>query len=117
MFTDPITLTLSGVSQSLPRISNDKTSATYQKSDSNLALIISHQDASQQRVRTMVKLMQRFIVPDPLTAVNDYETLGIHLVIDRPEAGLSSAQIDAAVQSLKAFLTTGNVEKMIGREI
>jgi len=116
MFTDPTSITENGVAISLPRISQEGLSATYKSADQNYTFLISHQPTKGSRLRHMVRVDKRAIVPDPLTAVNDYETLGVYLVIDRPEVGFSATQVDYLVQALKGFLTTANVTKVFSQE-
>jgi len=115
MFTDPQSVTIAGVAKSLPRVLIAGTSATYQANDQNVTLKVSHQK-SGDRIRSMVRVDQRAIVPDPLTSVNDYENLGVYLVIDRPEVGFSSTQVNDLVAGLKAFLDSTAVGKLYGQE-
>lgn len=114
-FADPQSITVNAVAQSMPRIETAGTSAKYSKDDETFKLAISHTKTTD-RVRTMVRVDQRAIVPDPLTSVNDYENLGVYVVIDRPIVGFTSAQVDYVVQALKAWLTNANVVKLYGLE-
>lgn len=113
MFADPQSVTVNAVAKSMPRISSKDLSGTYQKDDQTFKLTISHL-ISNQRVRSMVRIDQRAIVPDPLTAVNDWETLSFYFVVDRPEVGFSSTEVDNLVQGLKTWLDTTAVGKLYG---
>lgn len=115
MFADPQSVTVNAVAQSMPRIEVNGTKAIYQKSDQSFTLTISHQ-ASNQRIRSMARIDQRAIVPDPLTAVNDYETLSFYVVVDRPEVGFSSTQVDQLIAGLKTWLDSTAIGKLYGRE-
>jgi hypothetical protein len=115
MFADPQSVTVNAVAQSMPRISSTGLKSEYVKDDETFRLTISHQK-SGKRIRSMVRLDQRAIVPDPLTAVNDYETLGFYFVIDRPEVGFSATQVDYVVQALKTWLSSGNVTALFGQQ-
>lgn len=115
MFTDPQTVTINAVAKVMPRISLDGTSASYQTSDMLFKFKISHV-RSKQRVRSMVRLDQLAIVPDPLTAVNDYETLSFYVVIDRPEVGFTPTQIDQLITGFKTWLDSTAVGKLVGQE-
>jgi hypothetical protein len=64
----------------------------------------------------MARLDQRAIVPDPLTAVNDFETLTDYHVIDRPEVGFTVAQVQQQVAGLNAWLDATMVSKLYGKE-
>lgn len=116
MFLDPQSITVNSVAQSMPRIENDKQKSIYQKNDKTFTMTISHTPASGNRVRSMVRVDQRAVVPDPLTSVNDYENLGVYLVIDRPEVGFSATQVDQVVQALKTWLSSTAVTQLYGRE-
>jgi hypothetical protein len=119
MFADPQTITVNSVAQPMPRVLSDGTKSVYQKSDQTFTFTVSHQSlraGGKDRVRSMVRVDQRAIVPDPLTAVNDYETLGVYLVIDRPLAGFSSTQVDQLIAGLKTWLDSTAIGKLYGRE-
>lgn len=115
MFTDPQSITISGNAKSLVRVSSTGTSSMYRTADGLFELTISH-TLTKGRVRTMAKLLQKAIVPDPLTSVNDYETLQTYFVTDRPEVGYSDATIDAQWAGLKTWLSTATNTKLYSLE-
>lgn len=114
-FTDPQSVTINAVPKSMPRISSDGTQALYSTADEEVKMRISHQD-SKGRTRHMVRVDQRVVAADPLTAVNVYQSVGVYFVIDEPEYGFSDASIDYIVQGLKTWATTANVLKVLGSE-
>lgn len=116
MFADPQSVTVNAVAQSMPRIQIDGKKCIYQKADGTFTLTISHQALSNDRIRSMARIDQKAIVPDPLTAVNDYETLSFYFVIDRPTAGFSSTQTDQLIAGLKTWLDSTAVGKLYGQE-
>jgi len=115
MFTDPQVVTVNAVAKSMPRISTGGTKSTYQINDLSFTLNLSHTTA-KDRIRSMARIDQRAIVPDPLTAVNDYETLSVYLVIDRPLAGFTSTQVNQLITGFKTWLDTTVVDKLYGSE-
>lgn len=115
MFSDPQTVTVNAVAKVMPRVSSDGLSSIYQLSDQSFKLTISH-TPSKGRVRSMVRIDQRAIVPDPLTAVNDYETLSFYFVVDRPEVGFTAAQQDQLRAGLTAWFNTAASDKIFGQE-
>lgn len=115
MFTDPQVVTINAVAQSMPRIKVDGLSAIYAKNDETVKLTISHQK-SNKRLRSMARIDQRAIVTDPLTSVNDYETLTFYLVIDRPEVGFSAVQVEQLIAGLKTWLDSTTIGKLYGQE-
>jgi len=115
MFADPQVVTVNAVAQSMARVLVSGTSATYQKSDGTFKLTISHQE-SNDRIRSMARIDQRLIVADPLSLVNDYETLSFYFVIDRPLYGFSSTQCDQLITGLKSWLDSTAIGKLYGKE-
>lgn len=116
MFSDPQSVTVNAVAKSMPRIENDGTKSIYSKSDGTFKLTISHQRTGNGRIRTMVRLDQRAVVPDPLTSVNDYETLSVYNVIDRPEVGFSATEVGYLTAALNAWQDSTAVGKLYGLE-
>lgn len=115
MFADPQVITVNAVAQSMPRIASVGQKSTYQKNDLTFTLNLSH-TVAKDRIRSMARVDQRAIVPDPLTSVNDYETLSVYLVIDRPLAGFSSTQVDQLIAGFKTWLDTTASGKLYGQE-
>jgi hypothetical protein len=108
MFSDPQSVTLNSVAQSLPKIEVGARKGVYRKSDSTLQLTISHTPA-QKRVRSMYRLDQFAVVTDPISNENDQEFAGAYLVIDRPNFGFSQTQIEQLVACLTAAVNTAGV--------
>jgi len=116
MFTDPQSVTVNAVAKSMPKISSDGTKTIYRSSDGNFELTVSHQ-LSRGRIRSLVKISQRAIVPDPLTSVNDYETLIFQMIIDRPEVGFDATTVGYLITGVTAWINTaGVVGKLYGQE-
>lgn len=114
-FSDPQTITINTVAKTCARIKSDGQKSIYRTADEEVTLTLSHQE-SKNRTRHMVRADQRVVAADPLTAVNDYKSTGVYLVIDEPEFGFTDAQIDYVVQALKTWLSTANVLKILGGE-
>lgn len=119
MLTDPQSITVNSVAKSMPRILNDGNHSTYQMSDQTFSLDVRHtsfKKDKKSRIRSLVNFTQRAVVADPLTAVNDYETVSVSVQVDRPEAGFTSTQIDQMVVGFKTWLDSTMVGKLYGRE-
>jgi len=116
MFADPQSVTVNSVAQSLARILIEGKKCVYQKADATFTLTISHQQIAGDRLRSMARIDQRAVVPDPLTAVNDYETLSFYFVIDRPLVGFTSTQVEQLIAGLKTWLDSTAIGKLYGQE-
>lgn len=115
MLTDPQILTVNSVAKSMPRIMIEGQKSTYQTSDEIFKLIVSHL-RSGKRIRTMSRVEQRAVVQDPLSLENDYDTLPIYTVIDRPEVGFSVAQIQQLAAAHFALMTPTFIAQLVGGE-
>lgn len=115
MFSDPQSITVNAVAQSMPRIESNGLKTIYKKADRSYTLTVSHQ-LSKGRVRSMVRVDKRAVVTNPLDSSNDYDTLAVYFVIDRPEEGFSSTEIDHVRAALSAWLDTTATGKLVGME-
>lgn len=114
-FADPQTITVNAVPKTLNRIKSDGFRSEYATDDESFKMTISHQE-SKNRTRRMVRVDQRVVAADPLTAVNEWKNLGVYVVIDEPEYGFTDTDIDYVAQALKAWLTTANVLKVCSNQ-
>lgn len=114
-FTDPQTITVDTVAQTLARVKSDGYRSEYLEDVEEFKMTISHQE-SKTRTRRMVRIDQRVVAADPLTSVNEYKTLGVYLVIDEPEYGFDDDEIYDVVDALKTWLSEANVLKVCGSE-
>lgn len=114
-FADPQSVTINAVPKSMPRVSIGASESTYRTADETVQMRISHQ-ASKGRKRRMVRLDQTVIAADPLTAENAEQKAGIYLVVDEPTWGFSDTDLDYLVDALVAWLTSGNIAKLLGGE-
>jgi len=115
MFADPQSVTVNSVAKSMPRVSNGVSDATYRAADEVFQMRISHQ-TSKGRKRHMVRLDQTLIAADPLTAENVSQRAGVYLVVDEPSFGFDDTTLDYQVDALIAWLTAGNIAKLLGGE-
>lgn len=117
--SDPQSVTVNSVAKSMPRVETSGSKSTYRMNDETYELVVSHEKVGSKtgpRIRSMVRIQRRDIVPDPLTAVNDYENLIVYTVIDRPVAGFSSTVVQQVVAGFQAWLDGTMVGKIYGQE-
>lgn len=116
MLSDPQSVTLATVAQSLPAINRGNLTSTYRKADGSVTLTISHQPTAKGRIRHMTRLDIDYIAPDPFTSANTEYTVSTYLVIDRPAVGLTQTQCRNVAEALVDFLTDGNLDKILAQE-
>jgi hypothetical protein len=116
LFTDPQSVTVNAVAQSMPRVETNGKKSVYSKSDETFKLTLSH-TPSKDRIRSMARLDQRAIVTNPLDSTqSDYDTLSFYVVIDRPLYGFTMTQTEQLITGFKAWLDTTAVDKLFGQE-
>ena len=123
-FSDPQSVTINAVAQSLPRTGMDVNKGTFRKDDGTYELVIG-QNLSGRRTRQSIRLNGRKTVPDALNpALNQAVTMSVTLTVDTPSqsagGGYSLAEIKQVVDGLTAYLTAGSgskVTQLLGGEL
>lgn len=115
MLSDPQSVTINAVAVPLPRTQNGPTANTYTSADGN-TVMTTKQNTTATRFRREVRLAQKKIAADPISAVNVEKGFSAYLVIDEPRAGFSDAEIGYVIDALKAWLTASNYNKVLGGE-
>jgi hypothetical protein len=114
-FSDPQSVTINAVAQSLPEISRSGLSTTYRKSGGAYTLRVSHVEA--KRNRRTVRLDFEKVAADPFDAsVNQKFTGSVYVVIDSPPTGFSDEELKNNVLGLTGWLTSANILKVLGGE-
>jgi hypothetical protein len=118
MFSDPQSVTINAVANSLPRTSSGTLSGAFQKDDGLVKLSISHQVG--KRNRHFIRLDHSKIAADPLLAgVNVKASASVWMVVDVPETGYTTTEQKQVVDGFAAFLTASsgaNVTRLLGNE-
>lgn len=115
MLVDPQSVTINAVATSLPRTSAGPTQNVYTSADGNTTMT-TRQNTTSQRFRREVRLSQRKVAPDPISAVNREIGVSVYLVVDEPKAGFTDAEIGYLIDALKAWATSTNYNKVLGGE-
>lgn len=116
---DPQTITVNAVAKAMARLGDSGNISVFQMNDQTFKLNVSHVTTRKDkkvRVRSLVTFTQRAVVPDPLTAVNDYETLVWSIQLERPEAGFTQTQVDQMFTGFKTWFDSTMVGKIFGQE-
>ena len=120
LFSDPQSLTINAVANSLPRTSSGVNSGIFSKDDGNVVLTISHQKTGKSRKRHTIRVDYRKLSADPFTTGHNLTyTMSTYLVVDHGDGELTNTEIKYVVDALTAYLTasTGaNVTKLLGGE-
>lgn len=115
MLSDPQTLTIDGISTDLPSISVSPTETLYQSSDGKLRLRVSY-TTDKAKTRYLVRVEEDAISADPISAVNAKKTCAVYVVIDQPLFGFADTRVRDITVSLKDWLTSANILKVLGNQ-
>jgi len=115
MLADPQSVTVNAVAISLPRTQSGPTVNQYTAADGN-TYVNTKQNVTASRFRREVRLSQRKIAADPISAVNKEIGVSVYLVIDEPKTGFSDTEIGYLIDALKLWLTSTNYNKVLGGE-
>jgi hypothetical protein len=118
LFSDPQSITINTVANSLPRTSIDKSSSSYTKDDGNVKLVVGH--VYGKRNRRTARVDFRKTAPDPLfPAQNTPYSMSAYIVCDVPPVGFTVVEQKQIVDALVAWLSASsgaNVTKLLGGE-
>lgn len=115
MLTDPQNVTINAVATPLPRVSNGATQNVYTSADGSTSMT-TKQNSTASRFRREIRLSQRKIAADPISAVNKEIGASVYLVIDEPRAGFTDAELGFLIDALKAWASAANYNKVLGGE-
>jgi hypothetical protein len=118
MFSDPQSVTINTVANSLPRVSVGDRTATYTKDDETVSLSVAHTSTKSGRTRRQVRLDITKVAADPFVANQSRQvSCSAYLVIDEPtESVFSNTELLNNVKGLTGWLTDANVTKVIAGE-
>lgn len=119
-FTEPISITVGGVTTPLPRTSVDEDRSEYTSADGAIQLSASHQ-YGKDRARRMIRIDTSKFAPDPFRPSENREvSMSCYMVFDVPAAGgYTNAEALAVFQGLKTLLSASSdamVVKLLGGE-
>lgn len=115
--TDPQSLTVAGLPVTLPRTEQDRTANGYTNADGTLKLTVSHQYG--RRNRSIIRIDSNKISADALTDVKMKLSSSVYILIDRPTAGFTVAELKDVSLALTTWITAAtnaNLVKVLGGE-
>jgi hypothetical protein len=116
--SDPQSLTINAVAQSLPRVDSGNNASFYSKDDGTVKLTIRH--TYGKRDRDIVRVDFKKVAADPfVSGLNKEYSLSVSLFIDTPPTGFTNTEVKYVVDALAAYLTASsgaNVTKILGGE-
>lgn len=118
MYVDPQSVTINAVATSMPRVgSNTPTKVgEFQTADGNVNFRVS-QYSTAGRFRREVRLTQKKVAADPISAVNKEVSASVVITVDEPRWGFTDTELGYLTSALIAWFTAGNRDKLLGGEL
>lgn len=118
-FSDPQTVTINAVAQTLPRTSFQPNSGIFTKDDGTVRLSIAN--TYGKRTRRQLRVDFSKIAADPLiSAQNIRYSMSAYLVVDIPVTGFTVAEQKQVIDALTAYLSASSgarVTQLLGGEV
>lgn len=115
---DPQSITISGVTTSLPRTSVGDDVSEYTSGDGLIQLIASHNYG--KRTRRMLRVNTSKITSDPFRPSENVEVgMSYYVVFDLPPAGYTAAEASAVFVGANTLMTASSnavITKLLGGE-
>lgn len=117
-FTDPQTITISGVTTPLPLVSRGEDGAKYSSGDGLIDLSASH--AYGRRTRRVLRVDHSKVSADPfIPSQNREESMSCYMVFDLPKVGYTNTEALAVYTGFKTQFTASTdalIVKLLGGE-
>lgn len=118
MYADPQNLTINGAAVVLPRVGSPfPTRIGSFKTSDGIYELTAHQNSSKTRFRRELRLTQRKIAVDPISAVNKEVSSSVIIGFDTPITGFSNLELAYLSNALVAHFTVPNRDKLLGGEL
>jgi hypothetical protein len=116
MLADPQSVTINAVAISLPKTQSGPTQSTFTSAD-GLTSLTTKQNTTASRFRREVRVSQKKISADPISAVTAERGVSVYLVIDEPRNNIfSDAEIGYLIAGLKSLVDSTFYNKILGGE-
>jgi hypothetical protein len=118
MYSDPQSVTVNAVAQSLPRQGTTQPDriGTFASADGSFQFDV-RQNKTSNRFRREVRLTQKKVAADPISAVNKEVSTSVMIVVDEPRWGFSDTEVGYLTAAIIAWFTNANRDKLLGGEL
>jgi len=117
-FSDPLSITISGTTIPLPRISVMEDESIYQSADSLVQVLASHD--SGKRLRHLLRVNHSKLAPDPFRPTENVKvSMSNYIVFDVPVAGYTATEQLAVYTGFKTLYTATSdalITRLLGGE-
>jgi hypothetical protein len=118
MYADPQSVTVNAVAQSMPRqgTATPERIGSFSTADGTFTFDV-RQNKSANRFRREVRLTQKKVAADPISAVNKEVSTSVYITVDEPRWGFTDVELGYLTSAIIAWFTTTNRDKLLGGEL
>ena len=118
MYADPQSVTVNSVAQSLPRqgTATPERIGSFSTADGTFTFDV-RQNKSANRFRREVRLTQKKVAADPISAVNKEVSTSVYITVDEPRWGFTDTELGYLTSAIIAWFTNANRDKLLGGEL
>jgi len=118
MYADPQSVTVNAVAVSLPRqgSSTPDRLGHFVNSDGTFTFDV-RQNTTSNRFRREVRLTQKKIAADPISAINKEISTSVMIVVDEPRWGFTDTELGYLTAALITWFSNANRDKLLGGEL
>lgn len=118
MYSDPQSVTVNAVAQSMPRQGTTQPDrvGSFSTPTGDFEFQV-RQNKTANRFRREVRLTQKKVAADPLTAVNKEISTSVMIVVDEPRWGFTDTELGYLTTALKTWFSDANRDKLLGGEL
>jgi len=117
-FSDPLSVTISGSTISMPRVSTMQDESIYQSADGLVQVQASHD--SGKRYRHLLRINHSKLAPDPFRPTENVKvSMSNYIVFDVPVAGYTATEQLAVYAGFKAMYSASTdalITRLLGGE-
>jgi hypothetical protein len=117
-FSDPLSITIGGMTSSLPRVSTMQDESIYQSNDGLVQVQASHD--SGKRYRHLLRVNHSKLAPDPFRPTENVKvSMSNYIVFDVPVAGYTATEQLAVYTGFKTLYTATSdalITRLLGGE-
>lgn len=118
MYADPQSVTVNAVAKSLARVgtTSPERRGSFSTPDGDFSFEV-RQDKTANRFRREVRLTQKKVAADPISAVNKEVSTSVIIAVDEPRWGFTDTEIGYLTAAIITWFSTGNRDKLLGGEL
>jgi hypothetical protein len=118
MYADPQSVTVNSVAQSMPRqgTATPERIGSFSTADGTFTFDV-RQNKSANRFRREVRLTQKKVAADPISAVNKEVSTSVYITVDEPRWGFTDVELGYLTAAIITWFTNANRDKLLGGEL